>query len=85
MPRGEIYVAQDLRDELGSLITKEQMQTKQMQMKMNKIIAKNTQKIIRATTKKEKQELTKLMRDEVRKHAERIVKGGLKLGQSWLK
>jgi len=25
------------------------------------------------------------MRVEIRKHAERIVKGGIKLGQSWLK
>ena len=81
----EVYVASDLRDELGELIDKEQILTVKLQERMNRIIAKHTPKIIRAKTKKEKHEVTKEMRDAVRKHAERIVKGGLKLGQSWLK
>lgn len=81
----EVYVASDLRDELGELIDKEQILTVKLQERMNRIIAKHTPKIIRATTKKEKAELTQQMRVEIRKHAERIVKGGIKLGQSWLK
>jgi|TARA_Y100000310_G_scaffold202068_1_gene202159 hypothetical protein len=85
MPIKEVYVASDLRDELGELIDKEQILTVKLQERMNRIIAKHIPKIIRATTKKEKAELTEQMRIEVRKHAERIVKGGLKLGQSWLK
>ncbi|MBL4896305.1 MAG: hypothetical protein JKY75_05475 [Erythrobacter sp.] len=80
----QVYVASDLKEELGQLITNEQILTKKLQQRFDRIIATHTTKIIRAKTRKEKNELNQLMRDAIKKHAERVVKGGIKLGQTWL-
>ena len=81
----DIQVSEDLKNKLGDMITKEHVFINKLQSKYDKTLMKYGIRLLKAKTKKEQMQVREDLKKANLKHAEQTVKGGIKIGNTWLK